>query len=445
MFTRNTGKTVLAGLVMSMLAASTQAQDNPTQPPNGWMKYGLPISISLSKNGLPDKYTCGSCVKTSTQSMTTDINLTIYKNAVPTIDGYDYYLVTGTQRHSVAGSSSNLISGGMYGQIMGLTMSAAGGRMWDYGPTTTVGGTTAGFNVGANIGASGSGPSGGASFGYSQSFSTPSVTFSSSGNATTASITTNLPHNSQAASSVGYNFESAVVFQVPAGHGLSLSLVNEAKWEYDYPKGLALELYRAWASSIIQADFSNKQIVQNSSGLCMSVDANSNIVLDHCTGAANEKWSYTGAGQLQSAMTTDSPMCLDTEDSPVVSGTRLVVHACDPYKASQKFRVGQMWYLKWKLTGQDTSYQVAPGVTLLFPGLTCYTSSPTNYQDFPTTCDAFPTEAPTSSTIQTEDGALAATTDFTGAPGVPLLLQPSRVDDSVPGRMITTNHFFQVQ
>jgi hypothetical protein len=429
----------LSGLALFTFAGMALAQDSPSNPPNGWMPYGAPIRISVKNFGVPNKYVCAGCVNTAGQDMSADLNLMVYKNSVPTMDGFDYYLVTGPFRHAVNSTdgtntnTKNWLSVGIFGKEMNLSMTANGARVWDSGPGTTVGTNTTGWNIGGGIsaGANAEGPNGEASvsFGYSQSFSTPDVNFFNSTDNLTFKVRTSLPNvsinrtNPGGASNTGYSYQTGVIFQLSKGHDFSLSVSMSEQWDYSYTRPIVNHSYRGWASGLYQANFGNKTFVSKVSGLCMTVDNSQPdlgalpVVLRSCTGAASQQWTYTKAAQLQTALPSTNPMCLDTEDGQQLAGSAMVVRACSTPSTSQKFQVGQLWQL---------TRVVNSSMEKLSDALTCNVTSWTSLTVTPTSCDSYPAMAPGSAQIQTIVGGLVVTSGTTSQNGDRMVLHQPR-------------------
>jgi hypothetical protein len=83
------------------------------------------------------------------------------------------------------------------------------------------------------------------------------------------------------------------------------------------------------------------QLIGTQSGRCLDVVGNSpshgaEVQIYDCSGGANQKWTFTAAGELR---TFDGTMCLDAEGGGTVNGTRLVIWGCSG-SANQKFATG---------------------------------------------------------------------------------------------------------
>jgi hypothetical protein len=459
-----TGRRKIATTIIALtlpFAASAQSSTQPSNPPAGWMEYGQQIVMTTSRDGYPDWALQPGALSTQNQTLTTNLNLTIYKNAVPTNDGYDWYLVTGPFSHAVTGGGdfSNWLSVGIYGTQMNLVINGNGAYVWDYGPSSTVNSTSAGFSVGASIGAAGGdsgGPNGSANFSYSYTNTAPDVQFAGNADSNKMTVTTYLPTpnsgraNPEYPSSTGYIFYSAVVFRVLQGSGLELTVTSSTQWEYDFVRGTPYELYMAWTSGVFNVDFTKKQIVQNTSNLCLGVQGgvlqNSQAVtLQTCDGSAGQSWSYTAASQLQNGLSsTANPYCLDSNNSSQKVAVGMVVSVCVSSKPSQKFKVGQTWQLDQYLNLSKEQNQGRPSI---FGGFVV--DSPTSFTNEPATYDVYPTGSPTSSVIETLNNLLVSS-GATTALGTQVSLQNPLANSGMSGvtyddTLNVQNHFFTLK
>jgi poly(3-hydroxybutyrate) depolymerase len=84
---------------------------------------------------------------------------------------------------------------------------------------------------------------------------------------------------------------------------------------------------------------SGKQIVGNQSGRCVTApgqSAGTQVQLQDCTGQANQTWTYTDSGQLQ----TSGNMCLDANGAGTSNGTAVIIWTCNG-QANQRWNVNQ--------------------------------------------------------------------------------------------------------
>lgn len=474
-------KTVVLAILLAPFLAKAQdfsTLNNPASPPNGWLPYGEPIQLSTDQYGFPNSALGPGTVQTANQELYTSLNLMVYKNSVQINNAYDYYLVTGSFRHAVNQpnganfNTSNWLSVGIFATEMKLILSSntKGVYLLNYGPVSTVSDTTAGFSVGASLGASSgssAGANGSVNFGYSFSNSAPSVQFAGSATSNTFTVTTSLPGvtanqaNPLQPSYSGYSYAMAVIFQVPAGQGLELNATTGVKWEYDYTRGIPYEHYYAWATGLYNADFQNKQIVQNSSGLCLGVYGGTlanqaYIDLETCSsGKASQLWTYTSTGQLQAGNSTSVAdgavtYCLDAANSVVVSGQHLVIAPCSATRTSQKFQVGEQIYMgEYMDTSKLIGLPPFP-LGLIAASVECNTSSLTSFGSTQVQCSDLVNDQPTSNVIQSVPGNLVAGSADANSSGALLMFEAPRVwltgtYGPVADTTNAANHFFRLQ
>src|SRR5258706_10253184 len=73
-------------------------------------------------------------------------------------------------------------------------------------------------------------------------------------------------------------------------------------------------------------------LVNSASGKCLDVNGNSNadgvvVQLWGCNGGANQRWTTTGAGELQVTI-AGVTKCLDASGGGTANGTRLIMWSC---------------------------------------------------------------------------------------------------------------------
>jgi hypothetical protein len=449
--------TLIALAALPFAVSAQITQPTPATPPSGWMVYGQAISMDTSRYGYPDWALPNGgydLVSTQNQELTTVLNLGVYKNAISTGDGYDYYLVTGDFIHAITngGTLSNWLSVGIYGTQMALTITGNGATFVDSAPTSSSGSTTSGWSVGGNIGVAGTAANAGGSFSYSVSDTMPDITFSNISTTDGVTYTAYLPGptssrvNPEPASNAGYDFYSAVIFKVVQGSGLTRTVTSSAGWEYDFTRGISYETYNAWSSGVFNVDFTNKTLVQNSSGLCLGVQNNllqngQPVTLQTCNGGSGQSWSYTAASQLQNGLSGTTTYCLDSSHSLQTVGTGMVVGVCNNLKTSQKFKLGQIWQL-------DQSYaRSAETNSGAFGGF--FVDSPTSFTNTPATYGQYPTASPTSSVIETIT-SLVVSSGTSDSLGTQVTLQNPKANSGLTGvsyddELNVQNHFFTLK
>lgn len=350
--------------LLSLVAALPAAAQ---VPPSGWRQVGQPITLESTVHGANDLAAWRMAVPRSKSRMYLNVSMLVYKTAEP-INGFDYYLVTGRQRHAVNGFDQNAVSRGYYGRDMALSMFGGGASLVDFGPNSTVGSETTSWTVGANLGAKVEGdsvvPTAGASFSFGKSFSSPDVRFETSATASTVTFNTRLPghpDNPKPPSRAGYGFEFAAIFEVPAGRGLNLTIVSSGKWRYDYTLLIENDVKQTAQFGTYSVDFQNRQL-SSGNGRCLSANGIQPVTETCDANSAMQKWSYTLEGQIRNDLTHQ---CLDADP---FSPTGMILAACDPNSANQRYSLGAnvigMLPGMWNPQGFVVRAQPAPGNTL---------------------------------------------------------------------------------
>jgi hypothetical protein len=201
-------------------------------------------------------------------------------------DTHDWYAVSGHFSHSVTHNAEpnqvynpglNWVSVGYYGTDMSLVLellqdpaatpgngaAADVGRVWEAGPPTTVGSSSASYNIGGGLSAGffGDTPTGDASLsgGFSSSYTTPNVVIGEAEVGNLVRWNVKLPGvgfnrpadppNPLPPSSDGYGWEFAAIFQIPAGHKFRLRVHPYVRWEYNWTRGIINDV-KTWAEDM---------------------------------------------------------------------------------------------------------------------------------------------------------------------------------------------------
>ena len=337
--TRNLVSPLPAGALAAIVSLAAAFPATAQVPPSGWQQIGQPITLESHVSGAGDLANWQLAVPRSGSRMYLNVSLLVYKTASP-INGFDYYLVTGRQRHAVTGFAQNAVSRGYYGRQMSLALIGSGANLIDFGPNSTVGSETTSWTVGASVGAKVEGdnvsPTGSASFSFGKSFSSPDVRFKTSSTASAVTFTTRLPGHPDAPkppSRAGYGFDLAAIFEVPAGQGLQLTIGAGAAWRYDYTLLIENDIKEAVQVGIFNVDFQNRPLA-NGNGRCLTAAGIQPVTQTCDSHSALQKWSYTPGGQVRNDLTQS---CLDVDPS---SSNGMILAACDPNSATQRYSLG---------------------------------------------------------------------------------------------------------
>lgn len=328
-----------AGAIAALLTLAAALPAAAQVPPSGWQQIGQPITLETTVHGASDLPAWQLTVPRSKSRMYLNVSLLVYKTVSP-INGFDYYLVTGKQRHAVTGFAQNAVSRGYYGREMTLSLSGSGVSLIDFGPNSTVGSETTSWTVGASLGAKIEGdsvvPTGSASFSFGKSFSSPDVRFETSATASAVTFNTKLPGHPDSPkppSRAGYGFDMAAIFEVPAGRGLSLTVVSSGKWRYDYTLLIENDVKEAAQFGMYTVDFNNRQI-SNGNGRCLTANGIQPVTETCDASSAMQKWSFTPGGQVRNDVTQS---CLDIDAS---SAYGMILASCHSDSATQRYSLG---------------------------------------------------------------------------------------------------------
>ncbi len=440
-FTRTAAKsTIVTVALLSTLvsAPAGHAQLSTPEPdPSAWTHYGPSHRISTDQMGYKDSFLdCSVCATTSNQELQTQYTVDIYKNAVPTNDGYDWYLVSARLNHSVNGFSgtSNWIAQGIYGESLFLQIKSTGSVLWDYGPTSSVNSTSNTFSVGGQIGSGAS-----ANFGWSQTVNTQDVSFTTTADNHQMTINTALttPSGSDSAdAAIGYQLPSAVTFKIPKGQTFQINARDGAVWDYMKPRPQVFEIYRAWNSANIVGNFTGKQLVQNTSKLCFAVEPGSfhngqRVILATCNKFdAAQRWTYTANGQIQ---TSNDQYCMDGSYSSTSPGAGLVIGRCETGKHSQIFSLGQTWNYDQEAKTCDAVSAYCGYTEGVYSATSWYLQYITNGGGWDAG-NVYPDEAPSSSIITNFAGNTVTSGTAVGA-GTPLTFEVPGGSTNIPSLM----------
>jgi hypothetical protein len=225
--------------------------------PEVWKLVGRLEGLWAQEGG--DDFGWGS-VPTKTQGLTAAANMGVYKlmqrdqSLVK-----DYYLVTGDVYHGIQNSpndpESNWVSVGFYANYMNLKIwsTSIGGRVYSFGPNSTVNTSNIGFSVGGNLSANFSEKNGGSGGGQLNaavniSFTASEVSFRASPSRSSVEWRVALPRvgwlgpavpaNPGRASYGGYVCTPAIIFEVDQGAFMMLSGQLEVDFEYNWTRGI---------------------------------------------------------------------------------------------------------------------------------------------------------------------------------------------------------------
>jgi hypothetical protein len=235
--------------------------DDITAPSGPWDPGREPFSIDGILNGQSNLSGWRQAIDTEGQRMSGALRITAFKLASDNKFA-DFYSIFGEMTHGVSHSGGdydpgrNWVSVGYYATRMSLTLTlrndGPGCQIWDAGPTSTVGSSTTSFNIGGSLsgGMFGENPilQAGVSGSFGASFAAPDVRFATSQVGDTIRWDVSLPGvgftspgvpaNPEEPSYAGYKWYFGVIYLVPPGHGLSLAVVPEIAWEFDYTRGI---------------------------------------------------------------------------------------------------------------------------------------------------------------------------------------------------------------
>jgi hypothetical protein len=198
-------------------------------------------------------------IDTENQSLSGMLNMTGYRLA-SNAKKSDFYALYGSFTHGVTHQGDydpapNWVSVGYYAtrMVLGIVCTADHAQIWDSGPTSTVGATSVGFNIGGNL--SGGVFAGepvlqaGVSAGFGANFSSPDVVITSAQQPAQVRwdillpgvgfVSPGVPANPRPPSYAGYTMYFGVIFVMPKGGKFQANISPRIDWEFDYTRGIS--------------------------------------------------------------------------------------------------------------------------------------------------------------------------------------------------------------
>lgn len=233
--------------------------DQIVDPSGPWQAGRTELSLDGSFNG---RNNIGwGTVTTADQNMAGAVRMYTYKLQTADSVQQDYYSAFGHMSHGVAHGNKdyqpyyptpNWVSVGYYAPSMSLVLELIGnGSVWDSGPTSTVGSSSTGFNIGGNLGGMVgeiNAAQGGVSTAFSASFASPDVRTGHAAVANTLRwdialpgvgfVSPGVPANPKEPSYAGYKWYFAAIFKVDKGAPFELRVHPRVNWNFDYTRGI---------------------------------------------------------------------------------------------------------------------------------------------------------------------------------------------------------------
>ena len=236
----------------------------PVGPPLGpWIPGANAFTLDVVKPGMANLAAWRQAIDTENQKLSGQLRLTGYQlQTPPQQTDWDFYCVFGTLSHGVAhkdmpySPETNWVSVGYYAKNMSLVLDLVNpsekAKLWEAGPSSTVGESTIDFSIGGSLagGMEGGKPLAvaGIDAGFGASYSAPSVTVAASpvGQLIRWDIKLpgvgfempGVPYNPKEPSYSGYTWYYGAIYAIPQDDVFSVWVRPTINWEFDYTRGI---------------------------------------------------------------------------------------------------------------------------------------------------------------------------------------------------------------
>lgn len=225
--------------------------------PGPWLPGTQMFTDSWTAKGATDDRPLA--VPTSTQTMQVTVQAWAYRLPRRPDLNKEWYAINGLMRHGIVHSDMpngydpgpNWFSVGYYATHMTLILTLTNpqdGRVYDQGPTSTVGQATTSWNIGAGLSAmigDLSGVTASVNAGFGQSYSTPAVTTAEATIGNQVRWDISLPGvgfqgdpNPKQPSHAGFEWYFGIIFELPGGAVPEISVEYTTNFKYDWTRGI---------------------------------------------------------------------------------------------------------------------------------------------------------------------------------------------------------------